>query len=67
MKMFNKLFKKNNKDKYEFLFIILLFALMSAFFFNKHKTENIPVIDRNATMHWGFPMSRPPAPRMRNF
>ena len=67
MKMFNKIFKKKNTDKYEFLFIIFLFALMSAFFFNKRKTKNVVVINRNATMHWGFPMSRPPAPRMRNF
>ena len=33
----------------------------------KRKTKNVVVINRNATMHWGFPMSRPPAPRMRNF
>ena len=66
MKFLTNIMKKKNTDKYQFLCLILLFALLSSiFFYSKKKT--VIVINRNKEMHWGFPMSRPPAPRMRNF
>jgi len=66
MKFFNNLFKKKNNSKYLFLFVFLIFAIMShRIFFKKEKT--VIIINKNKDMHWGFPMSRPPAPRMRNF
>jgi len=58
--------RKKNKSKYWFLFLILFFAIMSHKIFLK-KEKTIIIFNRNKDMHWGWPMSSPPAPRMRNF
>ena len=57
--------KKKNANKYWFLFSILIFALISSFFFIQKKT--VIIFNKNKEMHWGFPGSTPSAPRMRNF
>lgn len=66
MKFMKNLIRPKNNSKYWFLFLIIAFALMSHLFFNTKK-KNVIVFNRNKNMHWGFPMSKPPAPRMRNF
>jgi len=65
MTFMKKLIRPKNNNKYGFLFLIIAFALLSHLLFNTKKTGI--VLNRNKEMHWGFPMSRPPAPRMRNF
>lgn len=65
-KMLKKVFNKKNNNKYLFLLLIFVFALFSHKLFFTHNKSEV-VYNRNKEMHWGFPMSRPPAPRMRNF
>ena len=66
MKFLTNIIKKKNSNKYKFLCLVLLFALISRlFFYSKKKT--VIVFNRNKEIHWGFPISRPSAPRMRNF
>ena len=59
--------KKKSVSKYWFLFLILFFAIISpVFWLNKRK--HVPIVcNKNKEMHWGWPMSRPPAPMIRFF
>lgn len=66
MNFLTNIMKKKNSEKYLFLSLILFFALITRLFFNTKK-KTVIVFNRNKNMHWGFPMARPPAPRMRNF